>query len=118
MPSDFKGTYMGKPTGFLEIERADRGYEKPALRKQRWGEFVHPLPEPALRAQAARCMDCGIPFCHEGCPVNNLIPNWNDLIYRDHWRAGLDRARLDQQFPGIHRPHLPGAVRGRLHAQH
>ena len=62
---------MGKPTGFLEIERTDRSYEKPAVRKQSWGEFVHPMPEPALRGQAARCMDCGIPFCHEGCPVNN-----------------------------------------------
>ena len=77
---------MGKPTGFLEIERTDRGYDKPAVRKRNWGEFVHQLPEPALRGQAARCMDCGIPFCHEGCPVNNLIPNWNDLVYRDRWR--------------------------------
>ena len=85
---------MGKPTGFLEIERTDRGYEKPAVRKQNWGEFVHPLPEPALRGQAARCMDCGIPFCHEGCPVNNLIPDWNDLVYRDQWRQALDRAAL------------------------
>ncbi len=90
---------MGKPTGFLEIERADRGYEKPAVRKQSWGEFVHPLPEPALRAQAARCMDCGIPFCHKGCPVNNLIPDWNDLVYRDQWREAWIALHSTNNFP-------------------
>ena len=63
-------------------------------------------------------MDCGIPFCHQGCPVNNLIPDWNNLVYRDQWRAALDNAALHQQFPGIHRPHLPRAVRGVLHAEH
>ena len=77
-----------------------------------------PLPEPTLRAQASRCMDCGIPFCHDGCPVNNLIPDWNNLVYRDQWRQALTDAALDQQFPGIHRPHLPGAVRGVVHAEH
>src|SRR3954466_5406358 len=94
---------MGKPTGFLEIERTDRSYEKPAVRKQSWGEFVHPLPDPALRGQAARCMDCGIPFCHEGCPVNNLIPNWNDLVYRDRWRdawIALDSTNNFPEFTG------------------
>ena len=80
---------MGKPTGFLEVERADRGYDKPAVRKQSWKEFVKPLPAPVLHAQASRCMDCGIPFCHEGCPVNNLIPDWNSLVYRDQWRQAL-----------------------------
>ena len=90
---------MGKPTGFLEVERVDRGYDKPAARKQSWGEFVHPLPEPALRAQASRCMDCGIPFCHEGCPVNNLIPNWNDLVYRDQWRQALVTLHSTNNFP-------------------
>ncbi|HEX2150734.1 MAG TPA: glutamate synthase subunit beta [Stellaceae bacterium] len=90
---------MGRPTGFLEVERADRGYEKPAVRKQSWGEFVHPLPEPALRMQAARCMDCGIPFCHEGCPVNNLIPNWNDLVYRDRWREAWIALDATNNFP-------------------
>ena len=63
-------------------------------------------------------MDCGIPFCHKGCPVNNLIPDWNNLVYREQWQAALTRAAFDQQFPGVHRPHLPGAVRGGLHAQH
>ena len=63
-------------------------------------------------------MDCGIPFCHEGCPVNNLIPNWNDLVYRDQWRQAWIALRFDQQFSGIHRPHLPGAMRGGVHAEH
>jgi glutamate synthase (NADPH) small chain len=90
---------MGKPTGFLEVERADRGYDKPAARKKSWREFVHPLPEPALRAQASRCMDCGIPFCHEGCPVNNLIPDWNNLVYRDQWRQALVALHSTNNFP-------------------
>src|SRR5947207_14488317 len=77
---------MGKPTGFLEIERRDRPYEKPESRSRSWKEFVKPLPDAENRKQAARCMDCGIPFCHEGCPVNNLIPDWNNLVYRDQWR--------------------------------
>src|SRR5690348_841974 len=94
-----RGSLMGKPTGFLEVERVDRGYEKPAARTKSWREFVHPLPEPALRAQASRCMDCGIPFCHEGCPVNNLIPNWNDLVYRDQWRQALVTLHSTNNFP-------------------
>ena len=73
---------MGKPTGFLEIERRDRGYEPAAERIGHYREFVNPLAEPETRSQASRCMDCGIPFCHNGCPVNNQIPDWNDLVYR------------------------------------
>ena len=90
---------MGKPTGFLEVERVDRGYDKPAVRRGSWKEFVHPLTEPALREQASRCMDCGIPFCHQGCPVNNLIPNWNDLVYRDQWRQALVALHSTNNFP-------------------
>jgi glutamate synthase (NADPH/NADH) small chain len=90
---------MGKPTGFLEIERHDRSYNKPDIRRRSWNEFVKPLPEPETRQQAARCMDCGIPFCHEGCPVNNLIPNWNDLVYRDQWRAALRSLHSTNNFP-------------------
>jgi len=90
---------MGKPTGFLEVERADRGYDKPAARRQSWREFVKPLPEPVLHAQASRCMDCGIPFCHEGCPVNNLIPDWNSLVYRDQWRQALVTLHSTNNFP-------------------
>src|SRR5580700_6549775 len=90
---------MGKPTGFLEVERADRGYEKPAARKKNWKEFVKPLPEPVLRAQAMRCMDCGIPFCHQGCPVNNLIPDWNNLVYREQWKNALIALHSTNNFP-------------------
>ena len=85
---------------------------------QRLGRIRRAAAEsPRSARQAERCMDCGIPFCHTGCPVNNLIPDWNDLVIRDDWRAALDRLHRDQQFPRIHRPRLPGAVRGGLHAQ-
>src|SRR5579863_2563374 len=90
---------MGKPTGFLEIERRDRGYDKPAERLKSWREFVRPLPKGELERQAARCMGCGIPFCHQGCPVNNQIPDWNDLVYRDQWRAALENLHSTNNFP-------------------
>jgi len=90
---------MGKPTGFLEIERRDRPYEKREVRSRSWSEFVKPLPDAENRKQAARCMDCGIPFCHEGCPVNNLIPDWNNLVYRDQWRAALKTLHSTNNFP-------------------
>src|SRR6516164_3953610 len=90
---------MGKPTGFLEIERRDRPYEKPEIRSRSWKEFVQPLPDAENRKQAARCMDCGIPFCHEGCPVNNLIPDWNNLVYRDQWQAALKALHSTNNFP-------------------
>jgi glutamate synthase (NADPH/NADH) small chain len=90
---------MGKPTGFLEIERRDRGYEPVAERLKTWKEFVHPLPGPEIKAQAARCMDCGIPFCHQGCPVNNQIPDFNDLVYREQWREALENLLSTNNFP-------------------
>jgi glutamate synthase (NADPH/NADH) small chain len=90
---------MGKPTGFLEIERRDRGYDPPAQRLKTWKEFVHPLPQGELQRQAARCMSCGIPYCHQGCPVNNQIPDFNDLVYRDQWRAALDNLQSTNNFP-------------------
>jgi glutamate synthase (NADPH) small chain len=90
---------MGRPTGFLEIERRDRPYDKADIRRRNWKEFVRPLPEPETRKQAARCMDCGIPFCHEGCPVNNLIPDWNSLVYRDQWQAALRALHSTNNFP-------------------
>jgi len=90
---------MGKPTGFLEIERRDRVYEPRQKRLKTWAEFVRPLPVPEVERQAARCMSCGIPFCHTGCPVNNLIPDWNDLVYRDQWRAALDSLQSTNNFP-------------------
>jgi glutamate synthase (NADPH/NADH) small chain len=90
---------MGKPTGFLEVEREDRHYDKVEVRRHHWREFLEPLPEPTLRAQASRCMDCGIPFCHDGCPVNNLIPDWNNLVYRDQWKNALTVLHSTNNFP-------------------
>ena len=90
---------MTNPTGFLEIERHDREYRPVQERLKHWREFVEPLPAGEVRRQAERCMDCGIPFCHSGCPVNNLIPDWNDLVSRDQWRAALDRLHLTNNFP-------------------
>jgi glutamate synthase (NADPH) small chain len=90
---------MGRPTGFLEVERRDRPYDKVDIRRRSWKEFVRPLPEPETRKQAARCMDCGIPFCHDGCPVNNLIPDWNNLVYRDQWQSALRVLHSTNNFP-------------------
>ena len=90
---------MGKITGFLEIERQDRSSEKPEQRIHNYKEFVHPLPAPEVSKQAARCMDCGIPFCHQGCPVNNLIPDWNNLVYRDQWRTASEALHSTNNFP-------------------
>ena len=90
---------MSKPTGFLEYERQDRGYEKPEVRSKTWTEFVKPLPDATLGKQAARCMSCGIPFCHDGCPVNNLIPDWNNLVYRTQWETALTTLHSTNNFP-------------------
>ncbi len=90
---------MGKPTGFLEIERRDRPYEKVEARIRSWKEFVKPLPTAELRQQGARCMDCGVPFCHNGCPVNNMIPDWNNLVYRDQWQDALETLHSTNNFP-------------------
>ncbi|HIE55396.1 MAG TPA: glutamate synthase subunit beta [Chromatiaceae bacterium] len=92
---------MGKPTGFLEYERLDRSYAPVADRITHFQEFVIPLSEEQLRIQGARCMDCGIPFCHQGCPVNNLIPDWNDLVYRDDWQSAMDALHSTNNFPEI-----------------
>ena len=90
---------MGKPTGFLEIGRADRSYEKVADRISNYREFVKPLTEPDVQAQGSRCMDCGIPFCHNGCPVNNLIPDWNHLVYKGRWHDALNVLHSTNNFP-------------------
>ena len=109
---------MGKPTGFMEIERHDRGYEKAEARKKTWTEFVKPLPYAEVATQAARCMDCGIPFCHTGCPVNNMIPDWNNLVYREQWQTALETLHSTNNFPEFTGRICPGALRGVLHAQH
>ncbi len=97
---------MGKVTGFLEHDRTDRGYRPVAERVTHYKEFVVPLPEAEVRTQASRCMDCGIPYCHSGmpgtthgCPVNNQIPDWNDLVYRGHWQQALANLHSTNNFP-------------------
>ena len=90
---------MGKITGFLEIDRHDRGYKPAADRIRHFREFVVPLSEEGTRDQAARCMDCGIPYCHNGCPVNNQIPDWNDLVYRGDWHRALQNLHSTNNFP-------------------
>ena len=90
---------MGKVTGFLEYERNDRDYQPVEERIKHWHEFVLPLPEEETRTQAARCMDCGIPYCHSGCPVNNQIPDWNDLVYRGNWEEAARNLHSTNNFP-------------------
>lgn len=101
---------MGKVTGFLEIEREDRDYAPVEERIKTWREFVLPLSEKDLREQAARCMDCGIPYCHgtgsvepgtPGCPVNNQIPDWNDLVYRGDWEEAARNLHSTNNFPEV-----------------
>lgn len=90
---------MGKITGFLEIDRRDRKYLPAADRVRNYKEFVIPLSEDATRDQAARCMDCGIPYCHTGCPVNNQIPDWNDLVYHGEWEEACRNLHSTNNFP-------------------
>ena len=90
---------MGKETGFLELDRQDRTYADPKERLNHYKEFVIPHSEPALKAQASRCMNCGIPYCHNGCPVNNLIPDWNHLIYESDWQNALETLHSTNNFP-------------------
>lgn len=99
---------MGKPTGFLEFERKSTTYRDPAKRVETWDEFDEKPDEEVLKKQGARCMDCGIPFCQTGdnlngktfgCPIHNLIPEWNDLVYRGKWREALDRLHKTNNFP-------------------
>ena len=99
---------MGKPTGFLEYLRELPQDRSAAERIRDWNEFHHHLEEKKLREQGARCMDCGVPFCHtgillngmaSGCPIHNLIPEWNDLVYRGLWREALGRLHKTNNFP-------------------
>jgi glutamate synthase (NADPH/NADH) small chain len=90
---------MGKVTGFLEIDRRDRRYAPASDRIRHYKEFVIPLSEEATRDQAARCMNCGIPYCHNGCPVNNQIPDWNDLVYHGDWEEALRNLHSTNNFP-------------------
>ncbi|HYP58193.1 MAG TPA: glutamate synthase subunit beta [Beijerinckia sp.] len=90
---------MGKVTGFLEIDRRDRRYAPASDRIRHYKEFVIPLSEEATRDQAARCMNCGIPYCHSGCPVNNQIPDWNDLVYHSDWEEAVRNLHSTNNFP-------------------
>jgi len=90
---------MGKPTGFIEIQRKKHPTRPVEERVHDWREVYLPSPTADLMEQGARCMDCGIPFCHQGCPLGNLIPDWNDLVYRDKWRTAIDRLHATNNFP-------------------
>jgi glutamate synthase (NADPH/NADH) small chain len=99
---------MGKPTGFMDYPREPEHDRPPRERIQDWNEFHHPVPEETLRTQGSRCMDCGLPFCHtgkliagmaSGCPINNLIPEWNDLVYKAQWEEALIRLHKTNNFP-------------------
>ena len=92
---------MGKPTGFLELDREDRTYKPVEERLKHYKEFVVPLPEGEVKKQASRCMDCGIPFCHTGCPVNNQIPDWNDLVYHGDWKQAALNLHSTNNFPEV-----------------
>lgn len=90
---------MGKPTGFLETPRETHSYRPIAQRINDFREVFDPLPILKVRDQGARCMDCGVPFCHQGCPLGNLIPDWSDLVYRDQWKAAIERLHATNNFP-------------------
>jgi glutamate synthase (NADPH) small chain len=90
---------MGKDTGFLEIERELPHKRQATERVNDWFEIYEPFPVEKQREQGARCMDCGVPFCHTGCPVNNLIPDWNDLVYHNRWEAAIRRLHSTNNFP-------------------
>ena len=90
---------MGKVTGFLEYERIEEGYEPPQERLKTWKEFVITLAEDQAKVQGARCMDCGTPFCNSGCPVNNIIPDFNDLVYRGDWQSAISVLHQTNNFP-------------------
>lgn len=90
---------MGKITGFIEFKRAKQPYRPVAERVRDWRQVMLPQPEAELKKQGARCMDCGIPFCHQGCPLGNLIPDWNDLVYRGRWDEAIERMSETNNFP-------------------
>jgi glutamate synthase (NADPH/NADH) small chain len=90
---------MGSPTGFQETDRRDRGYQPVDERTRNYREFSIPLTDESVSAQGSRCIDCGIPYCHSGCPVDNIIPDWNDLVYRDRWQEAIEVLHETNNFP-------------------
>ena len=110
---------MGKPTGFLEYTRREDRRRPPAERVRDWEEFHLPLPEDQRREQGGRCMNCGVPFCQTGmvyegrafgCPLHNLIPEWNDMVFSGNSGPRPQPPAEDQQLPGVHRPGVPGPL--------
>ena len=90
---------MGKLTGFLDYERELPTYRQVSERLRDWRDVTAPFPQSSVVRQAARCMDCGVPFCQSGCPLGNIIPDWNDLVYHGRWREAYDRLRATNNFP-------------------
>ena len=90
---------MGKQTGFIEFGRETPSRRAVTERIHDWQEVYLPFENGRLEKQAARCMDCGIPFCHQGCPLGNLIPDWNDLVYHNRWRDAIQRLHATNNFP-------------------
>ena len=109
---------MGELGAFLRLERVGFDKRDPNERVHDYRQYFALPDDRTLRDQGARCMDCGVPFCHEGCPLGNLIPDWNDLVYRDHWRDALAKLHATNNFPEFTGPDLPGAVRVGLRARH
>src|SRR5262249_53440416 len=94
-----RGLAMGKITGFMEYERLEEPHEDKDARKKHYREFVLRLPDQDAGVQGARCMDCGTPFCMSGCPVNNIIPDFNDLVYRQDWKTAIETLHSTNNFP-------------------
>ena len=90
---------MGSPSGFQEIERRDRSILTPSERTKNYREFSIPLSDESVSRQGSRCIDCGVPYCHSGCPVDNIIPDWNDLVYRGNWREAINVLHETNNFP-------------------
>ena len=103
---------MGKATGFIEFSRAKSPARAIAERVRDYRHVYAAHPDQELRQQAARCMNCGVPFCHHGCPLGNLIPEWNDLVYRDSWRLAFDRLQATNNFPEFTGLLCPGPCEG------
>ncbi|MDH5511708.1 MAG: glutamate synthase, partial [Gammaproteobacteria bacterium] len=90
---------MGDIKGFIKFNRAKQPYRPVAERVRDWKQVLGKFPEDELKKQGARCMDCGIPFCHQGCPLGNIIPDWNDLVFRGQWGEAIDRLHATNNFP-------------------